>query len=131
MHLLFQKFRKSSFTILLLLFALPLSMMAQTKSVSGIVKNSKGDPVPNVSVLVKGTEVGTSTTANGSFTINAAPDATLLLTAVNFEPAEIKIGASSTYTVVLTDKQTLLTDVVVVGYGRSSRKNLSSAVATV
>jgi len=131
MHLLFQKFRKSSFTILLLLFALPLSMMAQTKSVSGIVKNSKGDPVPNVSVLVKGTEVGTSTTANGSFTVNAAPDATLLLTAVNFEPAEIKIGASSTYTVVLTDKQTLLTDVVVVGYGRSSRKNLSSAVATV
>jgi iron complex outermembrane receptor protein len=131
MHLLFQKFRKTSITILLILFALPLSIVAQTKSVSGVVKNSKGDPVPNVSVIVKGTEVGTSTAANGSFTVNAAQGATLVLTAVNFEPAEIKISASSTYAVVLTDKQTLLTDVVVVGYGKSSRRTLSSAVTTV
>ena len=47
--------------------------MAQTKSVSGVVKDSKGEPVPNVTVTVKGSKTGVATAANGSFTINAAP----------------------------------------------------------
>jgi TonB-dependent starch-binding outer membrane protein SusC len=131
MRLLFPKFNKRSFTILLLLFVLPLSMVAQTKSVSGVIKNSNGDPVPNVTVAVKGSKVAVAAATNGTFTINAAPGATLLFTAVNFEPYEINVGAENNYTVVLTDKQTVLTDVVVVGYGRSSRRNLTTAVTTV
>jgi TonB-dependent starch-binding outer membrane protein SusC len=131
MRLLFQKFRKSCIYTLLLLFVLPLSIMAQTKSVSGVVKDGKGEPVPNVTVTVKGSKTGVATAANGSFTISAAPGATLLFTAVNFEAAELKIGADNNYTVVLTDKQTILTDVVVVGYGKSSRRNLTTAVTTV
>jgi TonB-dependent starch-binding outer membrane protein SusC len=131
MRLLFQKFRKSCIYTLLLLFVLPLSIMAQTKSVSGVVKDGKGEPVPNVTVAVKGSKTGVATAANGSFTISAAPGATLLFTAVNFEAAELKIGADNNYTVVLTDKQTILTDVVVVGYGKSSRRNLTTAVTTV
>lgn len=117
--------------MLLLLFVLPLSIMAQTKSVSGVVKDGKGEPVPNVTVTVKGSKTGVATAANGSFTISAAPGATLLFTAVNFEAAELKIGADNSYTIVLTDKQTILTDVVVVGYGKSSRRNLTTAVTTV
>jgi len=131
MRLLFQQLKKSSTAVLLLLFVLPLCAVAQTKSISGIVKDSKGDPVANVTVLVKGSKAGVATAANGSFTINAAPGATLVFTAVNFEATELKVGAENNYTVVLTDKQTVLTDVVVVGYGKSSRKNLSSAVTTI
>ena len=131
MRLLFQKLKKSSIFMLLLLFVLPLSIMAQTKPVSGVVKDGKGDPVPNVTVAVKGSKTGVATAANGSFTISAAPGATLLFTAVNFEAAELKIGADNSYTVVLAEKQTILTDVVVVGYGKSSRRNLTTAVTTV
>jgi TonB-dependent starch-binding outer membrane protein SusC len=131
MRLLFQKIPKSCFSMLLLLFVLPLSIMAQTKSVSGVVKDGKGEPVPNVTVTVKGSKTGVATAANGSFTISAAPGATLLFTAVNFEAAELKIGADNSYTVVLAEKQTILTDVVVVGYGKGSRKTLSSAITTV
>jgi len=131
MRLLFQKLNKSSIFMLLLLFVLPLSIMAQTKSVSGVVKDGKGDPVPNVTVTVKGSRTAVATAANGSFTISAAPGATLLFTAVNFEAAELKIGADNSYTMVLTEKQTILTDVVVVGYGKGSRKTLSSAITTV
>ncbi|MGG9963208.1 SusC/RagA family TonB-linked outer membrane protein [Ferruginibacter sp. SUN106] len=131
MRLLFQQFLKSSTAVLLLLFVLPLCAVAQTKSVSGIVKDAKGDPVPNVTVTVKGGKTGVATAANGSFTINAAPGATLVFSAVNFETTEIKIGAANSYDVVLAEKQTVLTDVVVVGYGKSSRKNLSSAVTTI
>ncbi len=117
--------------MLLLLFVLPLSIMAQTKSVSGVVKDGKGEPVPNVTVTVKGSKTGVASAANGTFTINAAQGATLVFTAVNFEAAELKIGADNSYTVVLVDKQTVLTDVVVIGYGKSSRRNLTTAVTTV
>jgi len=130
MRLLIPKIRKSGLALLLLLFVLPLSMMAQTKSVSGIVKDGKGDPVPNVTVIIKGSKTGVATSANGAFTINAAPGATLLFTAVNFETVEIKVGADNSYNITMAEKQTVLTDVVVVGYGKSSRKTLSSSVTT-
>ena len=131
MKLFSQKFRRSRVAILLLLLALPFTMMAQTKSVSGVVKDSRGVPVSNATVTVKGTKTGVASSANGLFTISAASGATLVFTAVNFETAEIKVGTANSYDVVLTDKQTILTDVVVVGYGKSSRKNLSSAVTTI
>jgi iron complex outermembrane receptor protein len=131
MKVFLKNIKRSKLLSLLLLFALPFSIMAQTKPVSGVVKDSKGNPVPNVTVVVKGGKTGVATTANGTFTISAAPGATLLFTSVNFEPASIKVGADNTYTVLLTDKQTVLTDVVVVGYGKGSRKTLSSAITTI
>ncbi|NOT93280.1 SusC/RagA family TonB-linked outer membrane protein [Ferruginibacter sp.] len=131
MRLLLRKFKKRSFAILLLLFVLPSTIMAQTKSVTGVVKNSKGDPLSNVTVTVKGSRAGVATAADGTFTISVAQGATLLFTSVNFEASEIRVGAGNNYNVVLADKQTVLTDVVVVGYGKSSRKNLSSAVTTI
>src|SRR5882762_2210398 len=131
MRLLIQQFKKSSIAVLLLLFVLPFCAVAQTKSISGIVKDSKGDPVANVTVTIKGSKAGVATSATGTFTINAAQGATLVISAVNFETTEIKVGTSNSYDVVLTDKQTVLSDVVIVGYGKSSRKNLTSAVTTI
>jgi iron complex outermembrane receptor protein len=131
MRLLFQQLRKSNTAVMLLLLMLPFFAAAQNKTVSGIVKDSKGEPVPNVTVVVKGGKTGVATAADGSFSISAAPGATLVFTAVNFESAEIKVGSGNSYTVVLTDKNTVLSDVVVVGYGKSSRKNLSSAITTI
>jgi len=130
MRLLSPKIRKSS-TALLLFFMLPLLMMAQNKPVSGIVKDAKGNPVANITVTVKGSKTAVATTATGGFTISASTGATLVFTAINFETTEVKITADDNYTVVLNEKQTVLTDVVVVGYGKSSRKNLSSAVTTI
>jgi iron complex outermembrane receptor protein len=117
--------------MLLLLFALPFSIMAQTKSVTGVVKDSKGDPVANASVTVKGNKGGVATAANGTFTINAAKGATLVISSVNFSQAEVTITNENNYTVSLSEKQTVLSDLVVVGYGKASRKTLSSAVTTI
>ncbi len=113
------------------LFTLPFIVLAQTKTVSGVITDSKGAPVPNVTITVKGSKTAVSTNVNGAFTINAATGATLIITAINFDPYEIKVGASNSYEVQLTDKQAVMTDVVVVGYGKSSRKNLSSAITTI
>jgi iron complex outermembrane receptor protein len=131
MKMFLKNIKKSKLLSLLFLFMLPLSMMAQSKSVSGVVKDSKGEPVPNVTVIVKGGKTGVATGANGAFTINVAPGATLLFTSVNFEAFSLKVGADNNYTVVLTEKQTVLTDVVVVGYGKSNRKTLASSISTI
>ncbi|CAN5418361.1 TonB-dependent receptor [soil metagenome] len=131
MRLLTKKLRKSGLSILLLLFMAPLCMLAQTKSVTGVVKDSKGDPVSDVTVVVKGSKKGISTSTDGSFTISASNGATLVFSSVNYENTELKVGAGNSYTVVLKDKQTVLTDVVVVGYGKGSRKTLSSAITTI
>lgn len=131
MKVFLTKTKKSKLLSLLFLMILPFSLMAQTKSVSGVVKDGKGEPVANATVLVKGGKTGVATGANGTFTISVAPGATLLISAVNFEPASLKVGAENTYTVVLTDKQTVLTDVVVVGYGKGNRKTLASSISTI
>ncbi len=128
MILLLSQKIKRSFT--LLWFLLPLSLLAQTKSVTGVVKDTKGNPVPNVTVAIRGTKTAVASNASGIFAINADAGATLLFTSVNFEPATVKIGAENNYTIVLTEKQTILTDVVVVGYGKNSRRNLSSSVTS-
>lgn len=131
MKVFLTKTKTSKLLSLLFLLIVPFSLMAQNKSVTGVVKDSKGEPVANVTVLVKGGKTGVATNASGTFTISVAPGATLLFTAVNFEPASLKVGAENSYTVVLTDKQTVLTDVVVVGYGKGNRKTLASSISTI
>ncbi|MGC4102163.1 SusC/RagA family TonB-linked outer membrane protein [Ferruginibacter sp.] len=117
--------------MLLLLFVLPFCAIAQNRTISGIVKDAKGAPVANATVVVKGSKTGVATAANGSFTINVTPGATLVFSAVNFETTEIRVGTANSYEVMLTEKQTILTDVVVVGYGKGSRKTLSSSITTI
>ncbi|HEY6505148.1 MAG TPA: SusC/RagA family TonB-linked outer membrane protein [Chitinophagaceae bacterium] len=108
-----------------------LAAQGQEKQIQGTVKDAKGAPVPSVTVTVKGTQVSTSTGDNGSFTINAKDGDVLVLSAVSFETTEMKVSPSATYAVVLVSSSVTLGDVVVVGYGKSSRKNLSSAVTTI
>jgi iron complex outermembrane receptor protein len=116
-------------TIFLSLFM--LMAQAQQKQVRGTVKDAKGTPVPSVTVSVKGSRASTVTATDGSFTINAKDGDVLVFTAVSFEAAEVKVTSSSSYDVTITASSVTLSDVVVVGYGRSSRKNLSSSVTTI
>ena len=108
-----------------------LVVQAQQKQVRGIIKDTKGIPVPSATVLVKGTRASAVSSADGSFTISAKEGDVLVFSAVSFEGREQKVTSSASYDVTLTATAVTLTDVVVVGYGRSSRKNLSSAITTI
>ncbi len=125
--------RKSHFFLLLLFFVVGFSSaIAQgTQEVRGTVTDSKSQPAIGVTVSVKGTNTKTITDQNGAFTIKAAPSATITFSAVNFEPTEVAAVAGKPLTVVLKERVAQLNEVVMVGYGRSSRKNLSSAVTSV
>ncbi|HYO21923.1 MAG TPA: SusC/RagA family TonB-linked outer membrane protein, partial [Flavisolibacter sp.] len=95
------------------------------------MKDDKGAGVPGVTVAVRGTSRANATDAAGNFTISAAEGETLVFSAVSYSPIEVKVTNESSYNVSLTSSSAVLSDVVVVGYGRSNRRNLSSAVTTV
>lgn len=125
--------RKSQFLLLLFfLFAgFSASYAQELQEVKGTVTDSKGQPAIGVTIVVKGSNKAVLTDQSGAFTIKAAPSATLTFTAINFEPKEAKVVAGTPLNIVLNDKVAQLNEVVMVGYGRSSRKNLSSSVTSV
>ena len=87
------------------------------KTVTGIVTDSKGDAIANVSVVVKGTRVGTVTRANGSFSINVPANATtLVFSSVDMTTKEVAIGSQSAISVSLDEEDKSLQEVVVTGY---------------
>lgn len=86
--------------------------------VSGRVTDPKGEPLPGVTVLVKGTTLGTSTGVDGSFSLSVPENSTLVFSSVGFKTRELAIaGATSTIAIRLSDDQQALNEVVVVGYG--------------
>src|ERR1043166_2388056 len=111
-------------------FLLVASVFAQSP-VKGVVKDSKGVPLTGVTVSVKGTKAITITNNEGSFSLDAKKGDVLLFSNVSFSTKEVVVTDASFYNVELAASTTTLGDVVVVGYGKSSRKTLSSAITTI
>jgi TonB-dependent starch-binding outer membrane protein SusC len=118
------------FILLCVLFT--QTAFSQTKSITGKVTDDKGAPVQGATVTVKGTKVGASTAADGSFTINVpASTTTLSISSVGFSAQDVSITGQSSVTVALVPTQANLNEVVVIGYGTARRKDLTGAVASV
>ncbi|MCW3091046.1 MAG: TonB-dependent receptor [Ferruginibacter sp.] len=117
--------------LLCLLIFLPLFSLAQQKSISGNVSDDAGSPLPNISVTIKNTSLGTSTDAAGNFKINAAPNAVLVFTSATHESYNLTVDNRTEYKIALKQKVDALSDVVVVGYGRQKKVNLVGSVSMV
>lgn len=103
---------------------------AQQREVSGSIKSEEGTSIPFASVTVKGTATGVSADANGKFSIQAAPNATLVISAVGYEPKEV--SARSTSIDVSLKAAGNLQEVVVTALGISKqKKSLGYQIATV
>jgi TonB-linked SusC/RagA family outer membrane protein len=116
---------------LLLLFFCFSNASAQTGVAKGTVKDTKGSPLPGVTVQVKGTNKSTPTSAEGNFSINAPKGSVLEFRLIGYESIEVTVNDENAVNVTLTTNQKSLNEVVVVGYGTSSKKNLSSAITSV
>ncbi len=110
---------------------LPIIGLAQTKTVTGTVNDENGSPLPGVSIIVKGKTTGTKTDASGKFTINVLPSATLVVSYVSYQNAQIVVGTKTDYTIQLKPNNSEGNEVVVVGYGTVRRKDLTGAVGSV
>jgi len=101
--------------------------------VKGKVTDEEGQPLPGVSVILKGTTQGTSSDADGLYSISV-PDGpvTLVFSFVGFGTREINVAASVTdLSVELTEDKKALTEVVVIGYGTARKQDLTGAVSVV
>ncbi|HEX8327666.1 MAG TPA: TonB-dependent receptor [Hymenobacter sp.] len=104
---------------------------APMQTITGRVTDEKGEGLPGVTVLVRGTSNGTSTGADGSFTIDAPADATLVISSVGYVTREVPVNGQSTIAVSLATDVQQLSEAVVVGYLVQERQNVTGAVSTV
>src|SRR6058998_2621065 len=120
--------------LLLISFSFLLKLSAQSPvHVGGTVKDSKGNPVAGVTVAVKGSTIGTTTDANGTFTINVpSPQSVLTFSYVGYLTKEQIVGNQQLIDITLADKQNDLDEVVVIGYGQTQKKrDVGGAISSV
>jgi len=99
--------------------------------IKGRVLDEKGNPIPGVSVSVKGTTNGTSTDMNGNFSISAVKGEELIVSAIGYSIQTITIGKETELSIVLKESEAKLEEVVVVGYGTQKKKELTTAVSAI
>lgn len=130
------KFKSLNYGCIILLFLLISQSFnvafAQTeRKITGNLLDNANMPIIGASVSVKGTNKVTVTGDKGAFSITAKTGDKLVFTFMGYEPKELTIGVGSSYKVTINEATASLTDVVVVGYGKSTRKTLSSAITSV
>ena len=118
---------------LMLLLLLQFGIVnAQSQKVKGIVKDTSGEPLIGVNVLLKGSTVGAITDLDGAFDLNVNGDkGVLVFSFVGFETKEVPVKGRNFLTVILTEDNTQLEEVVVVGYGTQKRQEITGSVASV
>ncbi len=98
--------------------------------VTGRITDSKGEGLPGVTVLVKGTSKGVSTDSNGDFSLDVPDNATLVISSVGYTSQEVVVGGRTTINLALSDSDQKLDEVVVLGYTTQNRQDLTSAVSS-
>ena len=108
------------------------SSLAQNRTITGRVSDDRGNGLPNVTVQVKGSSTGTTTTSDGTFTLTVPPSAkALVFSSVGMATQEVTIGSNTTINVDLKPSDRDLQEVVVIGYGTQKRKEVTGAVSSV
>ena len=122
---------KSVLFFTMLLFS-TIAVMAQ-KTISGkVVNKSTGQPIANASVLIKGSKTGTSTNAEGLFTLAVKNDnISLVVSFIGFEIQEVAVNSKSFLNVSLTESSNALSDIVVTGYTVQRKKDITGSVAVI
>ncbi|MFT3675843.1 MAG: TonB-dependent receptor [Chitinophagaceae bacterium] len=115
---------------------MPQQLMAQQKSgktISGTVYNQEGAPLAGASITVKGEKAARTTTdLNGNFTISVAPaTTTLVISFVGATPKEVSVVNQTAVTATLEVADVKLSEVVVIGYGKMKKTDLSSAQVSI
>ncbi|AHF16204.1 SusC/RagA family TonB-linked outer membrane protein [Niabella soli] len=119
-----------TFVLLVLLTGISGTAMAQTIKVSGMVSDASGQPLTGATINEKGT-ARTVQTKDGRYSIQAAPNAVLVISHVGYEAKEVAINNRQKIDVSLQEQDKSLDQVVVIGYGTQKRKDLTGAVSSV
>jgi len=113
---------KSSILLLVSVFFVLASASAQQTTITGLVTDDQGQPVPGASVVVKGTSTGVSTDFDGLYSIEASPSDILVFSIIGFTKAEVPIGNRTKIDVSLDEDVSQLDEVVVTALGIKTEK---------
>lgn len=118
--------------VLLLAFVmLAVNASAQQSKIRGVVVDESGTPVALATVAIKGKTISTASSDKGNFEIAAKSGDVLVISAISYATVEVNVTTAADYKVVLKTTAVDLSDVVVVGYGKGSKKTISSAITSV
>ena len=125
--------RKNLKVVLFLFAMLSFSLgYAQVKTVTGTVSDAGNDePLPGVTIVVKGTTQGTITDFDGNFSIDVEQGQTIVLSYIGYTPQEVVISASNQLNVKLEQSMENLDEVVVIGYGQVKKEDATGSVTAV
>lgn len=119
---------------MLLILALSLigtSVFAQTKQVTGVVKDATGETVIGASVVEKGTTNGVITDFDGVFKLTVSENAVLQISYIGYQTQEVKVAGKTTLDITLREDTEMLEEVVVVGYGAQKKESVIGAISQV
>lgn len=127
--------RKKSPRILAVVAAVLFSLFsafAQERTITGVVSDQNGNPLPNATITVKGDSRAAVSNASGAYTINVPAAAkALVFSYVGAQPREVALDGKSILSVTLEIADTKLSEVVIIGYGNAKRANLTTAQTSV
>ncbi|GGB14892.1 SusC/RagA family TonB-linked outer membrane protein [Puia dinghuensis] len=127
-----QRLLAKSVSLLLLCVLFTQSAFSQTKTITGKISDDKGAPIQGATVTAKGTKLGASTGADGTFSLSVPSTVTtLVISSVGFSTQEVSIASQTSINISLAAAQNNLNEVVVVGYNTVKRKDLTGSVTTV
>ena len=104
--------------------------IAPLVQIKGKVTTTGGKPLSGVSITLKSNKKGTTTDENGDFSITVHRGDILVISYVGYDTREVTIGDQASLEIALTESNTQLNEIAVIGYGRVSHKNLTSAITT-
>lgn len=116
----------------LLFFIIPGYVLAQNQHVSGVVSDSNGSPVIGAAVMIQGTTTGTTTDDEGHFELSGITDNAILeVSSLGYKTEVLSVAQKPYLEITLVEDTSYLDEVVVVGYGTTTRRHIISSVSTV
>ncbi len=103
----------------------------QSRSISGVVRNSQGETIIGANIVEKGTNNGTITNVDGLFTLRVSPNAVLKVSYMGYIEQEVSTRNKSKLEITMVEDARLIDEVVVVGYGSVKKRDLTGAVTSV
>ena len=126
-----KQFLSKRLAIGLLTLLMPMIVLAQDITVQGTVTDEAGETLIGATVQQKGTSNGTVTDFDGNFTLTVPSNAILSVSYIGYTPKEIAVNGQTNLTIVLSNDDQMLNEVVVIGYGTMDKKELTSAISHV
>jgi len=117
--------------ILFLAFLIPIGMLAQTKVTGVVTEQSTGVPLLGVNVVIKGTTTGTTTDFDGKYQINASNGQIIVFSYVGYKTQEITYTGQATLDIALLEDASKLDEVVIIGYGTTTKRDATGSVEVI